>query len=120
TLYRDQSHLATFGEWNWFKLQFRYDEIPHIYTNTARTIYTQTAPGVYTIPLIVRQGLQTASSTGTAAQISNNLPSFVAPQVVPGEPFFIPQLQRRAGTGLFTYNLTPDWNVGVVFRREHE
>src|SRR5689334_20873270 len=54
TLYRNQSHLATFGEWNLFKLQFRYDEIPHIYYNTTRILYTQTSPGVYTIPLIVR------------------------------------------------------------------
>jgi MtrB/PioB family decaheme-associated outer membrane protein len=120
TLYRDQSHLASFGEWNWFKLQFRYDEIPHIYTNTARTIYTQTAPGVYTIPLIVRQGLQTASSTGTAAQISNNLPSFVATQVIPSEQFFVPQILRRAGTGLFSYAIRPEWNVLVSYSREHE
>ena len=28
-IYRDQSYLATFGEWNRFKVQFRYDEIPH-------------------------------------------------------------------------------------------
>ena len=45
-IYRDQSYLATFGEWNRFKLQFRYDEIPHIYSNTTRTLYTQTGRGV--------------------------------------------------------------------------
>ena len=45
-IYRDQNYLATFGAWNRFKLQFRYDEIPHTYTNTARTLYTQTSPGV--------------------------------------------------------------------------
>jgi len=36
-IYRDQSYLATFGAWNRFRVQFRYDEIPHTYTNTART-----------------------------------------------------------------------------------
>ena len=120
TLYRNQSHLATFGQWNKFKLQFRYDEIPHIYTNTARTLYTQTQPGIYTLPLIIRQALQTASSTGTAAQISNNLPSSIATQVVPGEQFIVPQILRQAGTGMFTYKLTPDWNVSVSYWREHE
>ncbi|HWC16185.1 MAG TPA: MtrB/PioB family outer membrane beta-barrel protein, partial [Terriglobales bacterium] len=120
TLYRDQSHLVTFGEWNWFKLQFRYDEIPHIYSNTTRILYTQVSPGVYTIPLIVRQGLQTASSTGTAAQINNSLPSFFATQVVPSEQFFVPQVLRRAGTALFTYELTPKWSVSTSFWREHE
>src|SRR4030095_16184246 len=33
SFYRDQSHLATFGQYGKFKAQFRYDEIPHIYTN---------------------------------------------------------------------------------------
>jgi len=45
SIYRDQSYLATFGQWNRFKVQFRYDEIPHTYTNTARTLYTQTSQG---------------------------------------------------------------------------
>ena len=120
TLYRDQSHLATFGEWNRFKLQFRYDEIPHIYSNTTRILYTQTGRGVYTIPLIVRQSLQTASSTGTAAQINNNLPSFVATQVIPSEQFFVPQILRRAGTAAFSYDFTPKLNVSTSFWREHQ
>ena len=65
SLYRNQSHLATVGQYGRFRAQFRYDEIPHLYTNTARTPYTETQPGVYTLPLIIRQSLQTASSTGT-------------------------------------------------------
>lgn len=120
TLYRDQSHLATFGEWNRFKLQFRYDEIPHIYSNTTRILYTQTSPGVYTIPLIVRQSLQTASSTGTAAQINNNLPSFYQTQVVPSEQFFVPQTVRRSGTAAFKYDVTPKLSVFTSFWREHQ
>src|SRR5262245_29173404 len=35
--YRNQSHLGSFGMWNKFKVQVRYDEIPHLFTNTART-----------------------------------------------------------------------------------
>jgi hypothetical protein len=120
TFFRNQSHLATFGQYNRFKIQFRYDDIPHIYTNTARTLYVQTGPGVYTIPLIIRQGLQTASSTGTAAQINNSLPSFVATQIVPSEQFIVPQIQRRNSQGLFSYNLTPDWTVGFFYGHEHE
>ena len=118
--FKNQSHLVTFGQYNKFKLQFRYDDIPHIYTDTARILYTQTGPGVYTIPLIIRQGLQTASSTGTAAQINNSLPSFMATQVVPSEQFFVPQIQRRISSGLFGYNPTPAWTVGFLYGHEHE
>jgi hypothetical protein len=119
-LYKNSSHLATFGEYGKFKAQFRYNEIPHVYTNTAQTLYTQTVPGVFTIPLSIRQALQTASSTGTAAQINNSLPSFVATQVMPNAQLFVPQIQRRAATGLFSYNLTPDWTVGVTYSRERQ
>ena len=37
-IYHDQSYLGTFGQWNRFKVQFRYDEIPHTYSNTTRTL----------------------------------------------------------------------------------
>src|SRR5262245_10010357 len=40
SFYKNQSHLASFGQYGKFKLQFRYDEIPHLYTNTGRTLYT--------------------------------------------------------------------------------
>ena len=38
------------GEWNRFKVQFRYNEIPHLYSNTTRTLYTQTARGFSPFP----------------------------------------------------------------------
>ncbi len=120
SVYNNQSHLATVGEYGKFKAQFRYDEIPHAFTNTARTLFIETQPGVYTIPLIIRQGLAAASSTGTAAQVNNSLPSYVATQVIPSEQFIVPKLQRRTGSGLFNYNLTPDWILNVSFAREHE
>ncbi len=120
SFYKNQSHLATFGQFGKFKLQVRYDEIPHLYTNTARTLYTETQPGVYTLPLSFRQALAAASSAGTAAQINNGLPSFIATQVAPNEQFIVPQIQRRSGMGLFTYNLSPDWTADFSFAREHE
>ncbi len=118
-IYKNQSHMATIGEWGKFKLQIRYNEIPHVFSNTTRTFYSETAPGVYTMPLIVRQGLQAASSTGTAAQINNALPSYVATQLS-SAPFFTPSLERRGGSGLLTYNMTPDWSVSLSFARESQ
>jgi hypothetical protein len=120
SFYKNQSHLASFGQYGKFKLQLRYDEIPHIYTNTARTLYTQLQPGVFTIPLSIRQAFQTASSTGTAAQINNNLPNFVSNQLSSTLQFVVPQIQRRAGTGSFSFNVMPDWDLLFSFRRETE
>jgi hypothetical protein len=118
--YRNQSHLVTFGQYGKFKLQGRYDEIPHVYTNTARTLYTESGPGVYTMPLNIRQTLQTASSTGTAAQINSALPSFIATQVIPGLPVYTPEIERKTASGLFNYDLKPEWTVAAFYAREHE
>src|SRR5690242_12691683 len=119
-VYKNQSYLATFGKYGRFKAQFRYDEIPHTYSNTTRTLFTQPSPGVLTLPAIVRANLQAASSTGTAAQISNNLPSLVATQLIPGENLFVPQIVRKAGSGLFSYTFSPNWNAWFTFWRENE
>lgn len=113
SIYRDQSYLATFGKWSGFKIQFRYDEIPHLYSNTTRTLYTQTGRGVLTIPLLTRNSLQALGS-------SNLLPSTIQTQLVPSMNFFVPGIERRAGTGLFTWAITPDWDVKASFSREHQ
>ncbi len=114
-VYRDQSYLATFGQWNRFKLQIRYDEIPHIYSNTTRTLYSQTARGVFTIPDLTRNALQALAANDPTA-----LPSTIQSQVVPGMGFINPRIERRAGTALFEYEINPDWDLLSSYSREHE
>jgi len=114
TLYRDQSYLATFGNYGKFKVQFRYDEIPHIYSNITRTLFTQTTPGDWSYPALIRQQLQAAVPAGTSLQaIINN-------QVVPQSGFITPQIYRKGGTLSVGYNLTPHWNVNALFFRESQ
>jgi hypothetical protein len=114
TLYRDQSYLATFGEYGKFKVQFRYDEIPHIYSNTTRTLFSQITPGVWSYPALIRQQLQAAVPAGTS------LPSIINTQVVPQSGFITPQIYRKGGTLSAGYNLTPHWNVNGLFFRESQ
>src|SRR5262249_18186725 len=114
-IYRDQSYLATFGEWNRFKVQFRYDEIPHRYSDTARTIYTETHSGVFQVPLLARNTLQSI-----AASAPTTLPSTIQTQVVPAMTFYSPAIERRAGTISFLYDLTPDWDILASYSGEHE
>ena len=117
-IYRDQGYLGTFGAWNHFKIQFRYDEIPHTYTNTTRTLYTESARGVLTIPLITRNALQTLAAVTPTA--TSPLPSAIQTQVVPSMNFITPAIERRAGSVLFIYDITPDWDVQASYGREHE
>lgn len=114
TLYRDQSYLATFGRYGKFKLQFRYDEIPHTYSDTTRTLFTQTSPGVWSYPTLIRQSLQAPLLPGTS------LASIINTQVVPQSNFITPSIIRKAGTALVSYNLTPAWLLNLSFWRESE
>ncbi|MGH6628152.1 MAG: MtrB/PioB family outer membrane beta-barrel protein, partial [Burkholderiales bacterium] len=126
TFYKNQSFLATFGRYGKFKFQVRYDETPHIYTNTARSLYVETGRGVYTILPGTKQILQDRSSMVcatppcTAARIGISLPGFVTTQVVPGENFIVPSIQRKAVTGLASWDITPNWNASFLFSRENE
>ena len=128
-VYRDQSYLASFGQHGRFKAQFRYDEIPHIYTNTARTLFTQTSPGVWSYPSAIRSAMQAAASTdlpsliaGTGAFAAGgaNCPSPTNCGVVTNSNFITPSTSRKAGTLSFSYDFNPEWNLGASFWREHQ
>ena len=114
-VYHDQSYLATFGQWGRYKVQLRYDEIPHTYTNTARTLYTQTGNGVLTIPLLTRSTLQNLAATA-----ATSLPSTIQHQLVSSMTFVTPAIERRAGTLSFGYNFNENWDMKASFFREHE
>jgi len=112
TLYRDQSYLLTYGNYGKYKLQFRYDEIPHIFSNTTETLFSETSAGAWVYPALIRQQLQAS----TAA----NLPSLVESQVVGQSHLITPQILRKAGTVSFGYKLTPHWGVNAMFFRENQ
>jgi hypothetical protein len=97
---------VTFGRWNRFKVQVRYDEIPHTYSNTTHTLYAETGRGVFTIPLLTRSTLQNLAATDPTT-----LPSTIQTQLVPAMNFIVPGIQRRAGTAMFGYELTPNWGL---------
>jgi Protein of unknown function (DUF3374). len=128
-IYHDQSYLASFGEHGKFWLQLHYDEIPHTYTNTARTLYTETAPGVWSYPAVIRGQLQAAASTdlpsliaGTGAFAAGGI-NCLAPTncgVVTNANFITPAIIRKAGTVSFSYDLSEKWNLNAMYWREHQ
>jgi len=125
-IYRDQAYLANFGEWGKYKIQFRYDQIPHIFSNTTRTIYTYGGHGVWAIPSVTRNALQTAATAGPAGcppapgpTRGCNLPLTMETQIEPQANFFTPRLDRRAGAVIVDYDITPDIAMFASYRREH-
>lgn len=117
SLYKDQSYLATFGRIGRYKLQLRYDELPHVYTNTARSAYVRTAPGTYKFPDSAKAYFASVGLTNAATAPS--LP-FALSQFVNTLPFVTPSINRKAGTGLFSVYITPEWTASASFSREHQ
>jgi MtrB/PioB family decaheme-associated outer membrane protein len=111
SFYDDQSYLASFGQYGKFRIQFRYDEVPHIFTNTTRTIYTRVQPGVFTVNPALRATLQATSAANTPA---------VSQSQVATMAFITPSLKRKAGTLQFNYYPTPDWDISFLFSRENQ
>jgi MtrB/PioB family decaheme-associated outer membrane protein len=119
TLYHDQSYLATFGQYGKFKFQFRYDEIPHVYSNTTRTLFVQTSPGVWSFPAAIRSTLQASPST--------NLPSLIAGTATNAQQglvtnfnFITPSITRKAGTISGSYDINSNFNLNAMYWRESQ
>jgi MtrB/PioB family decaheme-associated outer membrane protein len=119
TLYRDQSYLGTFGQEGKFRLQFRYDEIPHTYTDTARTLFTQATPGQWVFPAAIRQAIQTYQAT-VPTPAGTSLPMLINTQVTTQTNFITPAILRKGGTALLSYNINANWALNASYFRESE
>ncbi|HSC77652.1 MAG TPA: MtrB/PioB family outer membrane beta-barrel protein [Candidatus Acidoferrales bacterium] len=111
SFYDDQAYLASFGQYGKFKLQFRYEETPHIFSNTTRTLFTRVQPGVFTVNPALRATLQATSSA--------NIP-FVSQSQVATMDFITPRLKRKLSGLRFSYDPTPQWNLFFQFSSEKQ
>src|SRR6266498_1029427 len=113
TLTRDQSILAAFGQYGVYKLQFLWDQTPHIFSGTTRTLYGQTSPGVWKFN--GDRAALDAVRTGTAAVLSNA----VNLQIANAWPDVQNNI-RRTGVGLASWDIQPNWNLAFLFSRENQ
>ncbi|MBZ5567931.1 MAG: MtrB/PioB family outer membrane beta-barrel protein [Acidobacteriia bacterium] len=147
SLTRDQSVLVTFGQYGHYKMQFRFDETPHIFSGTTRTLFSSNGAGGWTLPAGVQSttyaclngtpnagGITgcpitnqmfagfTTSAANSAIRTNGTISSLVAGGLVAGvdaQPF-TQQESRKALTGSMSWNITPDVNVNALFSREHQ
>jgi MtrB/PioB family decaheme-associated outer membrane protein len=111
SFYDDQSYLASFGQYGKFKLQFRYEETPHIFSNTTRTIFTRVQPGVFTVNPALRATLQATSAANTPATSLAQVDTMA---------FITPRLKRKLAAFLFSFDPTAHWNLLFQFSRENQ
>jgi hypothetical protein len=140
SLSRDLSALITVGQYGHYKVQFRFDETPHIFAGTTRTLFTgggalwsvnpALQASLYTTlckpTTSPTTGLATCASGASAVSVStiaNTINSAVAGNLLAGvagvQPF-TQQENRKTITGLMSWNIIPAVNVSALFSREHQ
>ncbi|MFB3917519.1 MAG: MtrB/PioB family outer membrane beta-barrel protein [Terriglobales bacterium] len=122
---RDQSFLATLGHYGLYKLQFRWDQTPHIFSGTTRTLFTSGGAGVWTVNPLLRTALFGVATTPgvTIGQMSDAITGAVAGDLVsgvPGAQLFTQESTRKRGTGVASWDITPNWNAFFLYSREDQ
>ena len=112
SLIRDNTILATYGQLGTYKLQFRWDQTPHIYSGTTRTLFYESSPGVLKFAGD-RAPLQAANIAATAVAFTNAL----TPQV-PNVSLDVQRNIRRNARFLASWDIKPEWNVSLLYTRE--
>ena len=54
TLLKDQSYLLALGRRGKYRLDLLWDQIPHVFTNQAKTLFQESSPGVFTVAAPIR------------------------------------------------------------------
>jgi len=97
----DRSASAVFGRKGTWKLDLSWNQNPNWMSNNARTLYTETAPGVFTLPDSLQRSLQSTFYPWTAPTSAN--PSGVGSTTAtdPTKPGFYAVQSLLAGASPF-------------------
>lgn len=100
--YRDQRFLASYHGFGKVKASFEWNQIPLFYSQTTQSLYTETSPGVLTLPTSVQLGIQNKTLTLASA--------------VTGASVFDTRSQRDVANGLVTYSATRNVDLSFTFK----
>ncbi|MDP2388807.1 MAG: MtrB/PioB family outer membrane beta-barrel protein, partial [Acidobacteriota bacterium] len=108
--------LATGG---WCGLRFDYNQIPHNMANNGKSIFTETAPGVWSMSLYERQVLQNANDTRLPAATRTTLfyDDLLAPIFAAANTIDLTS-QRNRGTAEFSVGNNLPIDLAVTYLRE--
>jgi hypothetical protein len=102
---RDSDYLCAAGQNGKFRLEFKVNDIPHVFTNTAEILLVQPSPGVFTAPALTRAILS-----------SNRAP--LSQVLAAGEQPFNMSMERKLLGGTFTYTPTAKWAFQAQYSHE--
>ncbi len=105
----DQNYLLRSSKLGRYEFEFEWDQIPHVFSRTGRSPYTETSRGVFELPDSIQAALQGAS----AADRPRILRDFLATQARDID------LETRWDIArfLFKWTPTPDWDLRAEYTR---
>jgi MtrB/PioB family decaheme-associated outer membrane protein len=102
----DQHFLGVFGRYGKFGCEVRRDGTPHDFTNTGATLFTESSPGIFTVPAATR-----------ALLVSN--PASIT-QLLPGARAVDVALQRRLTGGNCQFTPSAAWTIYTQYSYDAE
>jgi MtrB/PioB family decaheme-associated outer membrane protein len=106
-LEEDQTYLLSLGIARKYTLDLRWDQIPHVFTTTARSFLVETSPGIFIAPDPTRTALINAGTNVSVLQ-----------SVLGSSPSIPMDLRRDKGSGTLTFTPTTDWTAQLGYSRE--
>lgn len=109
----DQFYRLEGGRYGLFRIDLQYDELPHVFSNNGRTLFTDMGGGVLTFPDATQAAIQAAA--GNAAK------SALLATALDGAEHVDLDLRIRRGEARFSYEPTPGLElVGGYRARDRE
>ncbi|MBI4456288.1 MAG: MtrB/PioB family decaheme-associated outer membrane protein [Acidobacteria bacterium] len=105
----DQNYLFRVSGLGLYEGRFEWNQIPHVFSNTGRSLYKQTRPGVFELDPAVRSAIQ-AARTGVA--VAPLLDRFLA-----GAPDVDLKGGWNIGRFLMKHTPTPNWDLQYEYTR---
>jgi len=108
----DQNFLLRSSKIGRYEFEFEWDQIPHVFSRTGRSPYSETSRGVFELPDAIQTTLQGAA----AAARPGILQSFLATEARDID------LETRWDSARFLlkYTPTPDWDLRAEYTRTHK
>ena len=132
-LQRDLSALISFGQYGHYKLQFRYDTMPHIFSGTTRSLFTSGGSGIWTLDPTLQDRVFhticnpnaafTSCGTVSVSTIANTLTNASNGGLVTnvaGVQQFTQQENRRTIGGSMRWNVNSNVGLFALASREHQ
>ena len=116
---RDQNVAAQLGVRGKFKLELEWEQTPHNYTNTARTVFNGAGGAVLTMPVLLRSQLRTLLNTDISPAPGLQFDTLAVTTLISGVVNNVDIVSRREkAKAAFAYSPTEEIGLKVQYSNE--